>query len=146
TGIIRTKNRPSVSSTTRGGKASSVRAPTAANGTPVIEQTAQARQSTPRYHTMMRERRAINAANAMMGTAGSGPKAETSTGSIMTDEPNPTMPLIVPASNPTSSTSRNSKGAGGQKVVTQHRQSMSDRGPVKDVLRDTFSQRSLVYM
>ena len=48
------------------------------------------------------------AAIAMIGTACSGPKAITSTGISMIDEPKPTMPLSVPATRPTARTKRNS--------------------------------------
>ena len=40
------------------------------------------------------------AAMAMIGTACSGPKANTSAGISMIDEPKPTMPLSVPATSP----------------------------------------------
>src|SRR6185503_9087980 len=55
---------------------------------------------------MMRERLAMIAAIAMIGTACSGPKAITSTGISMIDEPKPTMPLSVPATRPTATTKK----------------------------------------
>ena len=72
-GIIARKNAPSATSTTRGGSASSVRAPSAAAGMPVAEYAAQARQSTSRHHTITRDRLAMIEATAMIGTAASGP-------------------------------------------------------------------------
>src|SRR5882672_9180786 len=73
------------------------------------------RQSTSRHQTTMRDRLAMMAAIAMIGTACSGPNTITSTGISMIDEPKPTMPLMVPAARPTartnSSSTRSSKGA-----------------------------------
>ena len=46
----------------------------------------------------------ISATTAMIGTASRGPKTMTSTGSRMTVAPVPTMPLTVPAMNPTNRT------------------------------------------
>src|SRR5258706_3881144 len=67
------------------------------------------RQSTSRHQTMMRDRLAMMAAIAMIGTACSGPNTITSTGISMIDEPKPTMPLSVPATSPTARMKRNSK-------------------------------------
>src|SRR5947209_4242481 len=52
----------------------------------------------------MRDRFAITAATAMIGTACFGPYCQTRTGISMIDEPVPTMPLMVPAIRPTMST------------------------------------------
>ncbi|HTM57994.1 MAG TPA: hypothetical protein VL123_06220, partial [Candidatus Udaeobacter sp.] len=53
---------------------------------------------------------AMIAAIAMIGTACTGPKAMTSTGISMTDDPKPTMPESVPAMRPTARTKRKSRG------------------------------------
>ena len=48
----------------------------------------------------MREKLAINAATAMIGTAFNGPKTMINTGISMIEEPKPTMPPMVPAMRP----------------------------------------------
>ncbi len=48
----------------------------------------------------------MTAATAMMGTACFGPKAKTSTGNSMIDDPVPTTPLTSPATSPTPHTRR----------------------------------------
>ena len=54
-----------------------------------------------RHHASTREKLAITAAIAITGTASRGPKAITSTGISMIDEPKPMMPPTVPATSPT---------------------------------------------
>jgi hypothetical protein len=72
----------------------------------VTEYARQARQSISRHHTDIFATLPITAAMAMIGIASWGPKASTRTGTSMIDAPVPMMPLIVPATSPTTSTSR----------------------------------------
>jgi hypothetical protein len=69
------RNEPIAISTALAGSTSSVRAPRAAAGMPGSEYAAQARQSTSRHHASTRERFAMMAATAMIGTACFGPNA-----------------------------------------------------------------------
>ena len=78
-------------------RATKVRAPSAVIGTAVEANAATTRQSTSRHQTAVRDRLAISPAIAMTGTASLGPTAITSAGINMIDEPNPTMPPMVPA-------------------------------------------------
>src|ERR1700733_1985635 len=57
----------------------------------------------------MRDRLAMTAATAMIGTACFGPYSYTRTGISMIDEPVPTMPEMVPAIRPTARTKRKFK-------------------------------------
>jgi hypothetical protein len=67
------KKAPRASSITRAGSTSRVRAPSAAAGTPGIDQAAKARQSTSRHHDSTLATFDISAAIAMIGTACFGP-------------------------------------------------------------------------
>src|ERR1700747_3004372 len=58
----------------------------------------------------MREKFAITAATAMIGTACFGPYSYTSTGISMIDDPVPTMPEMVPAIRPTMRMKRKANG------------------------------------
>ncbi len=103
------KNTPIAVSIRRTGSASSVAAPSAPAGAPVAAKAQQLRQSTSFHQATTRETLAITAAIAMIGTACSGPKAITSTGISMIEEPKPTMPESVPATRPRQRMKTNSK-------------------------------------
>ena len=72
-GTMARKNTPEMMSINRGGSTNSVRAPSAAAGTPVIEYAAHARQPTWRHHANALPTLDIKAAIAMIGTACLGP-------------------------------------------------------------------------